>query len=449
MNINDEYVNDVEGLFRKSFSSKSNKTICLYGLGEKTVRILKLQEFSFSGVMGKERDSGEWHDFPILDAKKAERSSDLMVIVASEENTRTIYERIKNEISLDIYNCYGELLKEKYTEERLLERLSEKQNDSYWKTTKEYCERIISDADVVSFDIFDTLLGRYVLYSNDVYQITEEYLKKKFAGYEGFAQKRKDADVYCQNNHLNYKLPEIYGLLDDYSEDERNIGIQAETDLDASVLFGKRATIELLQYAIEKGKTVILVSDMYYSTTTLERFLKDFGVPDYDRLFVSCEYGKSKQNGDLFELVQNEYKGKKIIHIGDSLVGDVEKPLEWGIEAFQLRNGLTIMRSTEFYILEAYVKTLYDSLILGIFVADFFGSPFACSSESGFMKHIDRDLAVEWSSFASKLICKEENSLENNGVFLRIGKLSKRFDLNNYSKELLVSIIHSLEEYVQ
>lgn len=59
---------------------------------------------------------------------------------------------------------------------------------------------------------------------------------------------------------------------------------------------------------------------MYLEASYIERLLKKYGIKEYDRLIISCEYSKCKwPSGELFEVVKKDFPlNTSILHIGDN-----------------------------------------------------------------------------------------------------------------------------------
>ncbi|MDE6407075.1 MAG: HAD-IA family hydrolase, partial [Anaeroplasmataceae bacterium] len=91
--------------------------------------------------------------------------------------------------------------------------------------------------------------------------------------------------------------------------------------------------ISLFLKAKALNKTVIIISDMYFSKDFLKQLLNKCGIEGYDELFVSSELKKSKHTGEIFQAIKKLYPHQKILHIGDSLRGDYIKPKLKGIKA--------------------------------------------------------------------------------------------------------------------
>ena len=81
------------------------------------------------------------------------------------------------------------------------------------------------------------------------------------------------------------------------------------------------------------GKKMIVVSDMYLPRDFLEALLEKNGYGGIEKLYVSCEYGKSKADGALFELIKGEYPGTTVIHVGDNEHSDKKMAKKNGFES--------------------------------------------------------------------------------------------------------------------
>ena len=182
-------------------------------------------------------------------------------------------------------------------------------------------------ADVVSFDIFDTLLYRDVLFPEDVFAILENA-----NGIEGFSSLRIEAQKQCPSGSLN----QIYGLLADmlqWSEKEARTAERQEVELEKTLIHRRDRSFVIYRMAIELGKRIILCSEMYFSEKQLRYLLDGAGVSGYEKIFVSCEYGAAKNEG-LFQIIRDCYAGS-ILHIGDSIETD-GKCIESGIQYYHM-----------------------------------------------------------------------------------------------------------------
>lgn len=183
----------------------------------------------------------------------------------------------------------------------------------------------IEEYDVVSFDIFDTLLKRNVKKPTDVFR----YIEKKY-NKEGFFIERIEAEKKARaNKKTEVTLNDIYEELPyDFSKEE----LEAEAEL----LTQNDWIIPVYKKAVQ-SKVVIIISDMYLPEEFIIQMLKREKIEGYKKLYLSSTVGKTKRSGELFDFVLEEIGyDKKIVHIGDSIKADYEVPKMKGISAIHI-----------------------------------------------------------------------------------------------------------------
>ena len=186
----------------------------------------------------------------------------------------------------------------------------------------------LSAYDIVSFDIFDTLITRTLLHPTDIFSYMQERLSKtpmakkceNFFGdrilAEQRAMKERGADV---------KLKDIYAALQldlKLTDEERDEILRLELDTEIKGLIPRRDMVRLYQRLLAEKKRIILVSDMYLTAEELEPVLSECGITGYERLYISCEEKLRKDGGALWEKVLADYVGCHIAHVGDNLHSD-------------------------------------------------------------------------------------------------------------------------------
>ena len=234
----------------------------------------------------------------------------------------------------------------------------------------------IDGHDVISFDLFDTLLKRIVLFPRDVFEMAEEQ-----TGVKGFADCRYRIQTSCPRLSLDgiyARLKEACGYSDETIERLRSTELQLETKL----ILPRRKVLELFEYAKERGKTVILVSDMYLDPSFLKGILEKLGITGYEALYVSCRYGCLKHEG-LFEEVLKRTEGRTVLHIGDDLFSDFACAKEFGLDAFHVPSCLDTAKRNGYEKASDLCRTLADRKLLGLAVASAFDDPFAAPSDAG------------------------------------------------------------------
>lgn len=190
----------------------------------------------------------------------------------------------------------------------------------------------LHDYDVVSFDIFDTLLLRSCNNPSDVFQLVENRY-----GIAGFRERRIEAEesARLQPNRSNREV-NIYDIYEQLSLDSPGISIPAqyEIDIEYEVCRANPVFLELCHKLQESQCTIIATSDMYLPGPILQELLRHCGYCQINRVFVSCDYGFGKRQGKLQKAIQAKLgQNLKYIHIGDNLLSDVQGSITAGWDA--------------------------------------------------------------------------------------------------------------------
>ncbi|MDE6743282.1 MAG: hypothetical protein K2J95_05330 [Lachnospiraceae bacterium] len=181
--------------------------------------------------------------------------------------------------------------------------------------------------DVISFDIFDTLIFRKVAKPTDVFL----FVQMENQVYR-FCEERINAEIETRNRKELLVGNREISIFDIYNYLEKKIGINAKEGVELEFLTEcdmceqNPYMVEVFELLKSQEKQIILVSDMYYPSEFLDDLLQKKGIVGYSKIYVSCEYECNKSGGYLFDAVLKDNKDKKIIHIGDNLKSDVEVP---------------------------------------------------------------------------------------------------------------------------
>ena len=200
-------------------------------------------------------------------------------------------------------------------------------------------KNLIDAARVVSFDIFDTLLFRKTNTPETVFDLVGKHF-----GIHGFRKLRMDEQneasrrAYAQFRYPHADMDQIYEVLSEHTEipvdwnEVKAYEIQMEKD----ALVPNLELLEIFRYAKDRGKRVVITSDMYLLADTLAQILEEKGFTGFDCLYCSADEHKAKFNRDLFEHVaqrENVPYGD-ILHIGDKARDDGEFPAAYGMQTF-------------------------------------------------------------------------------------------------------------------
>lgn len=369
---NDE-ANDIIALFQQAFESIKKEKILLYGLGINTKAIIQnIHDFNIVGVMDAKHEGEYFCGKYIYSEEDAPKVAKIIIIIARETFVPIIYQRIKHleTVGAKIYNVSGENLKEK----------GEKTRELPFQMNKSEIEQAIIEHDVICFDIFDTLVIRKVVQPTDIFEIVHERLANRNI-HISFSQIRKKAEKKARKLKKSPKLNEIYHemrLMKHFSEAETATIMEEELDTEIKFSTPRISVVELLDFAKRNGKKVFLVSDMYLDALQLTRLLDHLNIKGYDKIIVSCEYGKNKwPEGELFEVVKNNSPtDSKILHIGDNDGADILCAKKRGLDAIKIISIYETLVNSELYGLLSYNRTIGDSLSIGSFAATYLSNPF-------------------------------------------------------------------------
>ena len=332
------------------------------------IQIEELREFGFLQDELKEivRKEGEDHSFREL--KDANPGKKILFIGSS-----LAYDFI-------LPRCYGIdsfRFIEAYNPANLVlrQRKSKTQNAAFSNVaSKDKIKMLLLQKELISFDIFDTLLLRKTLYPQDVFYIMEQ--KAVLAGYhnvEGFASSRervREKQFLCD-------IDQIYNWLGNYFDwdDEMVHKMQKlEIETEQEVLIPRKEIIDLFIFAKEMGKHVVLTCDTYFPEKVLKEFLLQFGIFGYDKLLVSCDLKKDKHTDISNELLRLSDDPKKILHIGDKALSNGTDGEEIGTVLIPSVLELAKNRGWNNSIRKA--GSLMERCLLGLIISKLFRNPF-------------------------------------------------------------------------
>ncbi|MEG0494152.1 MAG: HAD-IA family hydrolase [Clostridia bacterium] len=183
---------------------------------------------------------------------------------------------------------------------------------------------------VISFDVFDTLLYREVERPVDVFLLLEVQRRQM-----DFAQLRVKAEKDARSRYGGeVTLRQIYehmawqGIVADVDE-----AVAAELDMELRIVRPSSRMLAVVQKLLAQGKRVVAISDMYLPAEAIRKLLANAGFPVPEQIFVSCEQGMGKANGAIFKRACEALGTTSVLHIGDNFEADVMGACRAGIDA--------------------------------------------------------------------------------------------------------------------
>lgn len=254
---------------------------------------------------------------------------------------------------------------------------------------REFCDKetLIKEIELhenISFDIFDTLLMRKVLFPEDVFELAGKRLAEKGIRISDFKEKRKRAQ--SDLGLTNPQIEEIYERFQrkyKISKETARQCLDMELALERETLIPRREMLEVFRHCVANGKKVSLVSDMYLSRETLIPILEQNGITGYDDIYISCDKKKLKLQG-LLELYREERKEEgSFLHIGDHPIHDGICAALAGMDYCLVESGFHMAQRTAYRQSIEAAETLEERLMLGLSVAAILNSPFAATNKMG------------------------------------------------------------------
>ncbi len=380
--------------FIQIFDDLQDVNTALYGLGVMTQEILrKYPNLPIAGLYDRDLKTGTMFGKRMLDIENVrEDNIQRIVITAGPASIKIIYERIEEicrESNIRLVDVYDRNLYEVYGREEVLEH-------PYFQVGEVDLKKAIDAHEVISFDIFDTLIMRKTFEPHDVFLIVEKKALENGIGLADFCSFRIQAE-----QSLIADIPNIYELYDEVqrltgiSDSQREQLLQMELDTEAELLVKRESVCRMLEYAHAQKKKVYLVSDMYIPQNVLESWLKERGITDYDGIFVSCEYHKPKVNG-LYEVYRQSVKGQSFLHIGDNEIYDGIFAKQAGLDTFLIKSAVEMFRISALKNLENHMKTYSDRALVGLCLSELFSNPFGLYQSEGRVvaENLERAIAV-------------------------------------------------------
>lgn len=292
------------------------------------------------------------------------------------------YDNVKNAKFPE--NEEEKLLKIIYDIEEDFQKFDFTDKDNFYKVTSTFNEGLLQlkkqiiKNEVISFDIFDTLIIRPFYEPKDLFILLNEYFNKLFNsnGIFEFSKIRTEAEAYVreklykEHGYEDITLDDIYDaiakLYDLPIDKLKKIRIK-ETELEINFCKRRETIYSIYNMCRYLQKRIVATTDMYLPRTTIERILDVNGYQNFDRIYISGEDKISKSTGNLFKylVVEQAIKPDKILHIGDSIKSDIEAPKKYKINAFFFPKTIDLLNNYCSYENNAnYCGRLYENFQL-------------------------------------------------------------------------------------
>lgn len=190
------------------------------------------------------------------------------------------------------------------------------------------------EVDLVSLDVFDTLLLRTCTEPADVFVAAGARLEEELPGLvpsaPAFRSLRREAESRARARKgpgHEVTFDEILAELP-WAPEVRDVVRRLEIEQEARSVYLNPSVAAVVRDGVARGKRVVLTSDTYWASADILSLVARCGldVAELDGCFVSSERGVTKGAGELFRQVLAafpEARPERVVHIGDSERADV------------------------------------------------------------------------------------------------------------------------------
>ncbi|WIH87732.1 hypothetical protein [Brachyspira pilosicoli] len=226
-----------------------------------------------------------------------------------------------------------------------------------------------------SFDVFDTIVTRKTATPYGIFAIMqnkllsgnyniENFIKNNFSliriSTEKYLRKMydKDINIYDIYNDISHN----YFL----SEYEKNLLIDMECNLEIENSIPIKFNINKVIELYNNKDNIILISDMYLPSEIIRKILlKHSQIFSDIPIYVSNEYNKSKNLGNMYEFIKDSLgiKFDEWIHTGDNINSDIIKAKEYLINTNYFKSSM--LYNFEKEILQYYNHNIEIELFIG------------------------------------------------------------------------------------
>jgi len=354
--------------FIENFGRLSHKKIVLYGIGPETEILIKgLKKFNIIGLMDSNKgfQNKFFYKKKILTENSVVKAKPIIIIVSKLEKVDIIFSEIEHlhkNNKLEIFYKDGKRISSTKKDNLL--------SSSFTLPNLEKLKEEILKSDIVTFDIFDTLIVRNVLDPHDIFSIVEKSINKKLKQKINFSLERIIAENKCYNEFShNFSLSQVYEKIKKKLKiTSKVLNLIKNKEIETEIRYSspRNELIKIFHYAKKNKKKVSLITDMYLDSKTIKKILNKNNIKNYRNLLISSELKKNKINGDIFEYFKSIEPGKKYLHIGDNYKSDFLNAKKKGFKAFLISNKKEIYINSSLKLLKNNVSNEFDLASLGL-----------------------------------------------------------------------------------
>ena len=375
MDYNDLFLIEFGNQFRKF---KKKKLVFYLNDFNPTLFFQKYHDFNIIGVMDKYTVGGIAYGKEILSYERVlELQTDIIVSAAEP----VYYEIIRRRISefcrinnIQLYTIDGARLS--------VEKDYVISEHAYYNLDAQLVKKMIDRYQVISFNIFDTLVMYRALEEADVYQLIANKLQETSCNELDFVRWRKQVERELKLIN-RYTLDKIYEVLQrklQLTDGDTDFLLETEKEVRRNITIPRQDMVDVLNYAKKNGKKVLLIESTFLPEEYIEELLNLCGVGGYDEILISSSDNYSKNYERILSYLDD---GMRSLHIGQDDTSKVQAALKGRVSICRIlsaRDMLTISVYNDYFNEEF---SYYERLKWGYFISSLFNSPFALYHTEG------------------------------------------------------------------
>lgn len=413
MYIEDQYIYEQ---FRDNFIENFSGKIIIYGTGLYTQRLLeKLPLGCVSGLMDAKRTGENLWGYKVLSYEEVAALGDVsIVVIARNAVIHVIYRRIESfcqQNGIKVYDVNGNELGN-----------MDFQNISHpcFVQKEEELRAEILKYQVITFDIFDTLLVRNVYRPRDIFGVIDKLTENLPFVFSKMRVAAEDSFAVGENpsvEEIYDKLQELTGI----DQKTKTSLKEKEINLEKRFLHRREKMCELFEFAMNEGKSVYLISDMYFGKEILEAILLGCGISGFKTIYISCEEKLAKQEGLFDRFLEKEgCRAEDCLHIGDNFYSDILAAKKAGMSAFQIYSPRDMLENGVYSGAISECNSIEESIVLGKFAREAYENPFGAYDERGrvVVSEAQKVAGLFVAPVITKYMCWLSNNVQEDGTEL-------------------------------
>ncbi len=199
------------------------------------------------------------------------------------------------------------------------------------ESPRQLAERL-AGYDVISCDVFDTLIFRRTREPSDVFRTVGEALEcQDFVRLRREGERRAREKKEGRTGSTEVTLEEIWQEVEGETGIPAAEGMRAELETETAVCYANPYMKQVTECLVSLGRKYLVTSDMYLGEETIRGLLERCGYTEIEGYYISCEIGLSKSGGELFDYVRSACGWeRRYIHVGDNQSSDVRNAARHG-----------------------------------------------------------------------------------------------------------------------